>query len=261
MYFSKITALALLAPSALVSATPVFKNHGTLAGWDGVNHEHKGTVTQVDNVFYNSGTSIKVVQTYDPSYSGRYHSEVYKKDVYKVGDEGFYGFTFRLHSTWDTSGKQSYNIAQFISNLADNPDNTCGDGWIPSTMIWVEGNELAIRSKGGNMCDSVLKKFTIGTIKPGTWHRVVLQAKWASDNSGYLKVWLDGKQALDKSGLITTYRDTQKKYGFQFRTGLYANSWHDQHRLDGSQGTRQLWIDEVAIGSKFEDVDPGMQQQ
>ncbi|KAI8966734.1 polysaccharide lyase family 20 protein [Daldinia sp. FL1419] len=260
MYISKVAALALLAPSALVSATPVFKNHGTLDGWDGVNHEHKGTVSQVDNVSYNSGSSIKVVQTYDPSYTGRYHSEVYKKDVYKVGDEGFYGFAFRLHSTWDTSSKQSYNIAQFISNLEDNPDNTCGDGYIPSMMLWVEGDELKIRSKGGNMCDSTLKKFSVGAIKPGSWHRVVLQAKWESDASGYYKVWLDGKQVLEKSGLMTTYRDAQRKYGFQFRTGLYANSWHDDKRMDGNQGVRQLWIDEVAVGSSYEDVDPGMQQ-
>ncbi|KAI2639859.1 polysaccharide lyase family 20 protein [Hypomontagnella submonticulosa] len=257
MYTLKIAALALLVPSILVSAAPTFKNHGTVAEWDGTNHEHKGTVTQVNSASYKPDTSIKVVQIYDPSYTGRYHSEVFKTDVYKVGDEGFYGFAFRLHSEWDTSGSQSYNIAQFISDLTDNPDNTCGDGFIPSMMMWVEGNQLMIRSKGGDMCHGTLKKFKVGTVKPGDWHRVVLQAKWRSDSSGSYKVWFDGKEALEQSNIITTYRDSQKKFGFQFRAGLYANSWHDDKRMEGSQGTRQLWIDEVGIGSTYEDADPG----
>ncbi|OTB07143.1 polysaccharide lyase family 20 protein [Hypoxylon sp. CI-4A] len=257
MYTSKFAALALLVPCMLVSASPVFKNKGTLDGWDGINHEHKGIVTQVSDQSYKSGTSIKVVQKYDSGYTGRYHSEVYKKDVYKVGDDGYYGFAFRLDPDWDTSHGQSYNIAQFISDLSDNPDNTCGDGYIPSMLMWVSKDQLMIRSKGGNMCKSTLKKYTIGTVKPGSWHRVVLQAKWRSDSSGYYKVWFDGKEVLEKSNIITTYNDKQKKYGFQFRTGLYANGWHDDKELQGSQGTRQLWIDEVGAGNSYEDADPG----
>ncbi|KAI0145861.1 polysaccharide lyase family 20 protein [Hypoxylon sp. NC0597] len=257
MYTSKIAALALLVPGLLVTATPIFKNSGTLKGWDGINHEHKGTVSEVKDQSYKPDTSIKVVQTYDPNYTGRYHSEVYKEGVYKVGDDGYYGFAFRLDPKWDTSHGQSYNIAQFISNLKDNPDNTCKDDWIPSGMIWVEKDQLYIRSKGGNMCKSVLKKYTIGTVKPGVWHRVVLQAKWRSDNTGYYKVWFDGKEVLEKSNIITTYNDKQKNYGFQFRTGLYANGWHDDKHMEGSQGTRQLWIDSVGIGSTYEDADPG----
>ncbi|KAI1406597.1 polysaccharide lyase family 20 protein [Hypoxylon fuscum] len=257
MYTTKLTALVLLVPCMLVSAVPVFKNKGTLDDWDGTNHEHKGTVSQVSDQSYKPDTSIKVVQTYDSSYSGRYHSEVFKKDIYKVGDEGYYGFAFRLDPDWDTSHGQTFNIAQFISDLKDHPDNTCKDTFIPSMMMWVEKDQLRIRSKGGDMCDGTLKEYTIGTIKPGNWHRVVLQAKWESDNSGYYKVWFDGESALERSSIVTTYKDDQKKYGFQFRTGLYANGWHDDKKMEGSQGTRQLWIDEVGIGNKFEDAEPG----
>ncbi|KAI2626494.1 polysaccharide lyase family 20 protein [Hypoxylon sp. NC1633] len=257
MYTLKITILALLAPCMLVSAAPIFKNNGTIYGWNGTNHEHKGTVTQVNNQSYKPDSSIKMVQTYDSSYSGRYHSEVYKTDVYKVGDEGYYGFAFRLDPGWDTSSGQSFNIAQFISNMKDSPDNTCGDDWIPSMMMWVEKDQLSIRSKGGNMCHSILKKFKIGTVKPGKWQRVVLQAKWESDNSGYYKVWLDGEEALEQSNIMTTYRDEHKKYGFQFSAGLYANGWHDDKHMEGSQGTRQLWLDQVGFGTTYEDADPG----
>ncbi|XDG01250.1 hypothetical protein ABKA04_000865 [Annulohypoxylon sp. FPYF3050] len=258
MYTSKIAAFALLVQGMLAAptTTPTFKNHGTISGWDGVNHEHKGTVTQVTDQSYKPDTSIKMIQIYDSGYTGRYHSEVYKKDVYKVGDDGFYGFAFRLDPKWDTAHGQSYNIAQFISNLKDSPENTCKDDWIPSGMIWVEKDQLYIRSKGGNMCKSTLKKFKIGTVKPGQWHQVVLQAKWRSDATGYYKVWLDGKQAVEESNIITTYHDNSKKYGFQFRTGLYANGWHDDKKNEGSQGTRTLWVDEISVGKSYDDVVP-----
>ncbi|KAL7626705.1 hypothetical protein AAE478_003479 [Parahypoxylon ruwenzoriense] len=262
MYTPNLAALAaLVVPSLLAAATPVFKNSGTTAGWDGTNHEHKGTVSQVQDVTYKTGSALKMVQIYDSSYSGRYHSEVYKKDVYTEGDEGYYGFAFRLDPNWDTSYGQSYNIAQFIGNLADHPDNTCGDGWIPSMMMWVEEDQLYIRRKGGDMCHSSLEKYRVGAIKPGVWHRVVLHAKWSSSKSGYYKVWLDGEAALERSNIVTAYRDGQKKYGFQFRAGLYANSWHDDGKIEGSQGTRQLWIDEIGIGNKYEDADPGEKQR
>lgn len=38
--------------------------------------------------------------------------------------------------------------------------------------------------------------------------------------------------------------------------GLYANAWRDEGRLVGTQGTRQIWFDEIAAGTTFADVDP-----
>jgi hypothetical protein len=132
MFSSTLLFLGSLASSIVVNATPLFQNHGTLAGWDGFNHEDKGTVTEVSNVYFGPSTSLKMIQTYDPSWTGRYHSEAYKTNVYTVGDKGFYGFAFRLHSAWDTSSTQTFNIAQTIANLSTNEHNTCGDDWIPS---------------------------------------------------------------------------------------------------------------------------------
>ncbi|KAI1769574.1 polysaccharide lyase family 20 protein [Hypoxylon sp. FL1150] len=173
MHTFKTTTFALLAPLMLAFVDSTSQNHGIVHGWDGTNHEHRGTVSQVSDQTSKPDTAINVVQIYDSSYTCRHHSEVVKKDAYKT-----------------------YNIAQFISDLTDHPDNTCKDTYIPSMMLWVEKDKLSIRSKGGDMCDSTLKKF-------------------------------DGKVTLEQSGIPTTYKDTQKKYGFEFRAGLYANGWHD----------------------------------
>lgn len=132
MHSVKFALLGLLQCAISVTATPLFQNHGTLDGWDGFNHENKGTVDEVTNVSFEPSTALKMTQTYDSTWTGRYHSEAYKTNVYTVGDQGFYGFAFRLHSNWDTSSTQTFNIAQTIANLATNEHNTCGDDWIPS---------------------------------------------------------------------------------------------------------------------------------
>ncbi|KAM0815797.1 putative Polysaccharide lyase [Seiridium cardinale] len=265
MHSVKLALLGLFEYFLGVTATPLFQNHGTTSGWDSFNHENKGTVTQADNVSYEPGTSLKMIQTYDSSWTGRYHSEAIKTNVYTVGDQGFYGFAFRLHSEWDTSSPQTFNVAQTIANLATNEHNTCGDDWIPSMMMWVEGSQLRTRRKGNNMCgtngDSKwttgydYEEYTVGTIQPGVWNKVVIQASWQSDATGFYKVWLNGTKKVEEYNVITTYLDASKKGHFQFSVGLYANSWHDQGKLVGS-GDRQLWIDEVGIGSTFADADP-----
>jgi hypothetical protein len=43
---------------------------------------------------------------------------------------------------------------------------------------------------------------------------------------------------------------------FDFRVGLYANGWHDDGKMLGSQPFRQVWFDEIGIGSEFADADP-----
>lgn len=66
---------------------------------------------------YAGTTAIKVTQTYDPNYTGRYHAEVHRGTGYKRGNTGFYGFAFRVSDTWQFSPAQSYNIGQFIAEF------------------------------------------------------------------------------------------------------------------------------------------------
>jgi hypothetical protein len=43
---------------------------------------------------------------------------------------------------------------------------------------------------------------------------------------------------------------------FDFHIGLYANGWHDDGGMKGTQGTRQVWYDEISVGTTFADADP-----
>ncbi|EGR52820.1 uncharacterized protein TRIREDRAFT_53186 [Trichoderma reesei QM6a] len=245
-------ALALL-PAA--SATRSFYNDGHLNGWDYVRKENQGTVSEVSNVVFKGTSALKMTQTYTPGYTGRYHSEVDHNRGYQRGEEQFYGFAFRLSEDWQFQ-PQSYNIAQFIANR---PGAGCGgDDWMPSTMIWIQNNQLYSRYVNGhyrqpNCGRNIVTRPNLATVSAGAWHRVVLQIKWASDNTGYFKIWFDGAKVHEEYNVATTVDDDSV---FQFRVGLYANSWHDDGHMTGTQGFRQVWYDEVAVGTTFADVDP-----
>lgn len=250
MLSQALTAAAVMVFGLTAQATPIFQNDGSLNDWDSVNEEHQGTVQEVTNVVYKGDSAIKVTQIYDPSYSGRYHSEVVKNDVYKLGDQGFYGFAFRLQEDWEFSPAQGYNIGQFIADFTD----TGCDDWMPSSMIWIDGDQLASRVKQGDICNQSIETFSnLATVTAGEWHTVVIEASWQTDNSGFYNVWFDGEKVHEASGLATTIDDDRS---FEFRVGLYANSWYDDGGMEGSQGTRQVWYDQIAAGTAFEDADP-----
>jgi len=305
MIFSTRTLIALVAQSAAITATPWFHNKGTkddssqvgsFSGWDAYNHEAQGTVDQVSNVFLEGPSSLKFTQTYVPGYKDRYHSEAIKLKAYTNGDQGYYGFAFRLHSSWDTTSTQGFNIAQFIADFTVDENNTCNETWLPSmsecpqkpsqalsllsfpvplskgrltilllflarTVMWVNGTSLVTRRKGNKMCGPWTQgvdyeEYTISNgITPGQWYKIVIQASWQSAATGFFRVWIDGVKTVDDNNIITTYVDTNKAHHFQFSCGLYAYSWHDEHRLVGS-GDRQVWIDEVGIGTEMADADP-----
>jgi hypothetical protein len=252
-----VASLALIS-SPVALATRSFYNSGTTSGWDYVRKENKGTVDQVTNVVYKGTSAIKVTQTYDAGYSGRYHSEVDHNYGYKRGDTTFYGFMFRLSDAWEFQS-QSYNIAQFIANRVG--AGCGGDDWMPSTMVWVQGNQLYTRIVSGHYrqpdCSRSFQTLSnLGQIYAGQWHKVIMQVKWASDGSGYFKIWLDGVKVAERLNTATTVDDDSV---FQFRVGLYANSWHDDGYMKGTQPFRQVWFDEISMGTEFKDVDPDQQ--
>ena len=240
---------SLLAVSLVAQAAATYHNTGTASGWDATNKEHNGTVLEVTNVTYQGPTALKMTQIYDANYDGRYHSEVVKDNVYHRGDTGFYGFMFRLQQDWQFQ-PQSYNIAQFIADFTD----TGCDDWMPSSMIWLQGNQLFTRVKQGTACSQKIVTFgNLATVSAGEWHKVVIQAKWASDGTGFYKLWFDGTKVLEQYNLNTTVADDRY---FQFRVGLYANGWHDSGYMQGSQGNRSIWYDEIGTGTTFADADP-----
>ncbi|EED17189.1 integral membrane protein [Talaromyces stipitatus ATCC 10500] len=252
MYIPSIAAatIAALSLASPVLSNQSFVNTGTLSGWSTQNIEHNGSIEQVTNVVYNGTSALKFTQVYDSNYHQRYHSEKIETQVYKLGDQGFYGFAFRLQENWQASPAQSYNIAQFIADFTD----TGCDDWMPSSMVWVIGDQLATRVKYGSICNQQIQEWKgLKTVTPGEWHTIVIQANWQSDSTGFYKMWYDGEKVVNELNLATMIDDARP---FDFHIGIYANGWHDQKKNLGTQNTREIWIDSVGIGSTFADADP-----
>ncbi|KAL7933068.1 polysaccharide lyase [Trichoderma chlorosporum] len=136
---------------------------------------------------------------------------------------------------------------------------TPGYTGMPSSLIWLEGNQLNSGIVSGNYHQpNCSRSFTpignIAIVSAGEWHKVIIQAKWASDSSGYYKMWFDNNKVYEHYNIATITNDD---YELAFRVGLYANGWHDDsHQMKGNQGFRQVWYDEVAVSTTFKDVDP-----
>ncbi|KAL2167467.1 hypothetical protein VTG60DRAFT_1218 [Thermothelomyces hinnuleus] len=240
--------IALLAAQPTVWAKQIFTNRGTLDGWGGKQTEHKGTIKEVSDVFYDQPPALVMTQTYDESYTGRYHSEVRVLNAYKHGDTRFYGFAFRLPPDWQFQPAQSYDLAQFIA-----PFDKC-DSYMPSTMFWAEGTKLFTRLKTGSVCNQKTTKLPLNvTLTAGEWHKVVIEARWASDSTGYFRLSYDGEQVVDVQNVATT---VSEDVPFQFRVGLYANGWHDDNGMKGTQGFRQVFYDKIAIATTKKEADP-----
>ncbi|EMR65554.1 putative glucuronan lyase a protein [Eutypa lata UCREL1] len=260
MRFSSSSSLllALLGSSApaLVPAARIWSSDGSRASWDDsyIDAGTAGKVTEVDNVYYGTAPALKMEQRYQASYGGLYHAEVHHYEGYKRGDKLSYGFEFRLQSDWDFTPGVSFNLAQFI---ADFTDLGCEETWMPSTMVYLYGNQLTTRVKYGNVCPTDQQKITtfgnLATVTAGVWHKVVLEVSWKSDGTGTFNLWFDGRQAagMPKTGIPTTVTQARE---FQFRVGLYANGW--KKGMSVAQPFRQVWFDRIAIGDAPADVDP-----
>ncbi|KAK5660202.1 hypothetical protein OQA88_13673 [Cercophora sp. LCS_1] len=252
-----LSAMAGLLPS-FIHATQLFRNSGTIEGWSSsyIDKGCGGTINQSSNIFKTGPSALKMTHTHNPSYTGLYHAEVHAADGYRSkGQTRFYGFWFRLSETWEFTPGQTFNIAQFIANFP----GTC-DEWMPSTMVWIQGNQLWTRRKHGSLCPRKEKQQTKEintnrTVTAGRWHRIVMGVKWASDNTGYLKLWFDEEKepAVKEENVPTTIQEDGR---FQFRVGLYANGW-SEGRYKGGQPFRQIWFDEIGMGTDFEDAESG----
>lgn len=122
----------------------------------------------------------------------------------------------------------------------------------------LSSTQLTLPSQGqyrGNNCHRDFVGFdNIAKIEGGQWYKVIIQAKWSSNNDGYFKLWLNGNKIVERYNVATTVSGNDQ---FQFRVGLYANGWRDGgNRLEGNQGFRQVWYDEIAVGTTYKDVDP-----
>lgn len=66
------------------------------------------------------------------------------------------------------------------------------------------------------------------------------------------QLWFDGVKVLEWFDIATTIN----KYKVcKFRIGLCASDWHDDSRIKGTRGIRQVKYDKIVQGTTFVDKD------
>ncbi|KAF8185861.1 hypothetical protein K438DRAFT_1973704 [Mycena galopus ATCC 62051] len=89
---------------------------------------------------------------------------------------------------------------------------------------------------------------------PSSMGTIELMNLSTNNETGFYKLWFDGVKVLEKFNTATSIDDTRE---FQFHVRLYANGWHDDvGGMKGTQQFRQVWYDQIGMGTTFADADP-----
>jgi hypothetical protein len=241
--------LVLTAVAFTSNAYVTFENTGTTNGWSSLWAEDgQGSLLQTNTPTYKGSTAVRCRTVFRTTYGGRYHTELRKGGMATMGTEHYYGFAFYLPSDWQFVD-QSFNIQQFIGNV-----NGCPDGQ-PITMTHLQNHALITRiTTGPDGCTRSNQYFTVTTnVTAGTWHRVVLHAKWAADNTGIFEFWFDGSLQLSFSNIPTIPNDDTV---FNLAVGNYSNGWHDDKMMVGTQNIRDIYVDQIRVASSYAEADP-----
>lgn len=93
--------------------------------------------------------------------------------------------------------------------------------------------------------------------KKGKWVDIVLNSNFANDESGYLRVWIDGELACAYYGRVAATSERKLRRQPNHRRGIfvsYTSRWDQTH--DGApKPTLVAYYDEFRTGNKREDVD------
>lgn len=234
-----IRLLTVVAASTVAAhATVVFQNDGTTSGWSYTSGDGSGSVSQVSSPTYKGSTALKCFQTWSGSGDFTLHSEAVIRDVGKNGWNRYYGWTFYLPSNWNFGSSRGQAISQIAA------DTSCGGQ--QTEMFQLVGSRLEVKRELVDPCNQTRRTTTVVSgVSAGTWHRMVVHKKWASDNTGTFEVWYDGSRKIDEVNTPNSFTGSDL---YRWSIGLYANF--------DSAGSRTLYVDHARCTSSYNEADP-----
>lgn len=64
----------------------------------------------------------------------------------------------------------------------------------------------------------------------GSWYNIVMNTKFTSDNSGFIKIWINGLLVVNLSNMMTGYLESQSTYNY-FKFGIYRSTSIPQNEV------------------------------
>jgi hypothetical protein len=242
-----LAVLSILAAPAASFATVVFQNTGTTSGWDYLSTQNKGTLSAVSSPVYKGSTAVRARQIYVAGAGERFHSELGKRNVGKRGDDRYYGWAVRVPDNWQFTS-QWYILSQLGISYSG---LSCGGE--PLSKSYLSGTTLKLEITTGAPCSSKSSSVTVATgFTAGVWHRLVYRYRFASDSAGQLQYWVDGSKKLER---LNAANITSASNPLRWSIGLYCAQWFGR-ALEGSQGTRDVFVDQARVASSYNEADP-----
>jgi hypothetical protein len=217
-----------------------FESSNPFKGWDNDQHCCDYSLTQDHNKFTEGNSSLRIqIDSTDARTSGSIRSELVQ-DAEGPGTERWYGFNMFLENWADDNAGE--HVFQW------HPNNLTGTA---TAALWTSGGRYVFETNtsGGS---SNSEYTDLGPIISNQWVTWVIHVKWASDKTGIMQVWMNGKQVIDKTHTVTA-----PAIGTYFKLGINKFGWGNQ---PSSVSRRVLYFDEVRIGNSkasYEDVQPG----
>jgi len=245
---TSLLAAAFIAAGFSACGSVVFQNTGTRAGWDYISEQNQGTCAEVTSPVYKGTTAVRARQIFVANSSERFHSELGKYNVGQRGNDRYFGWAFRLPSTWQfTNGKY------IISQLGVSYSGLSCSGE-PLSKSFLQGTTLKIEITTGAPCSSSAVSYTVFSgVTAGVWHRNVYRYKLASDSTGIVEYWYDGVKRWTRNGANITSTSNQLRWSI----GLYCPEWYQKSSIpDGGQTTREVVVDHARVATSYSEAEP-----
>ena len=225
-------------PYLLVESS--FENDRPFRGWTNDQHCCDYSLTKSSARFTDGANSMRIeVRNTDKMISGSVRSELVQ-EVDEPITERWYGLNMYLED-WvdDVAGESAFEW---------HPDNAEA---VSAASLWLSGGKYVFQINPGGS-NSKKEYIDIGPIVNNQWVSWVIHVRWATDITGILQVWQNGKPVVDRSNIKTCSPD-----GVYFKLGLNKFGWGNQL---STVTKRVIYYDEIRIGDEranYETVKPG----
>jgi Polysaccharide lyase/Ricin-type beta-trefoil lectin domain-like len=173
------------------------------------------------------------------------------------GAVNWYGWSMHIPSgisadNWTILAQFHYHTPGHIVNSLTNIN---GSGNSPTRLSLSTTNNLRLslfNQVGSTQKTDTTYDMGTGLINFDAWNDFVVETKWAYDNTGYFRLWVNGVKRLDLTGVSTYFNNP---YGPRFKAGAYKGAGYS---YTGSGFN--VYFDEYRHGnatSSYNEVKPG----
>jgi hypothetical protein len=102
--------------------------------------------------------------------------------------------------------------------------------------------QLQLHTFGGQTVSSNQRVFSLAPLERGKWYDFIFHVRWATDSTGFVEVWVNGSQVVQKTNTPTAY------------VGHSIYPMLAYYRPKGTSGTAVVYHDAMRRGESYADL-------